>query len=89
MSRLYGFAYTARALAFLKTIPKKFRQQIIAKINKLAAESMPPKSKKLHGVMDGEQPVHRVRSGNYRILYVVRDPVIVVLDIGDRKDVYK
>lgn len=28
-------------------------------------------------------------SGDYRILYVVRDQEVMVIDIGDRKDVYR
>ena len=39
---------------------------------------------------EGEDPVHRVRSGNYRVLYTVRSnpQSIVILDIGHRKDIY-
>lgn len=40
---------------------------------------------------DGEDQVYRVRSGDYRILYVVRGNPhqIVVLDIDHRRDVYR
>jgi mRNA-degrading endonuclease RelE of RelBE toxin-antitoxin system len=40
-------------------------------------------------VSDGEYPVYRVRQGDYRILYSVRPIIIVILDIGHRKDVYR
>jgi mRNA-degrading endonuclease RelE of RelBE toxin-antitoxin system len=30
-----------------------------------------------------------VRSGDYRILYVVRGMIVCVLDIDNRKDVYR
>jgi mRNA interferase RelE/StbE len=90
-SSLYGFAYSDSALAYLKTIQIKFRKQIVAKIEMLAENPYPNGCKKLHNVMDGDYPVHRVRSGDYRILYSVRNnpDQIVVLDIGDRKDVYR
>jgi mRNA-degrading endonuclease RelE of RelBE toxin-antitoxin system len=39
--------------------------------------------------MDGDCPVYRVRQGDYRILYSVRPIIIVILDIGHRKDVYR
>jgi len=38
---------------------------------------------------DGEERVYRVRSGDYRILYCVRGIIVVVLDIDNRKDVYR
>jgi mRNA interferase RelE/StbE len=86
---LYGFAYTPQALAFLKTLQPKLRGQVIKRVQALAANPIPPGSKKLHGVMDGENPVYRARQGNHRILYSVRDIIIVVLDIDHRKDVYR
>ena len=87
--KLYGFAYTAQALAYLKTMPSKIRAQVIRRIQLLASDPTPPGSKKLHGVMDGENPVYRARQGKYRILYSVRGVIIVVLDIDHRKDVYR
>lgn len=90
MRSLYGFAYTDTALASLSDTAKKLRRQIINKIKTLATNPRPRGCKKLNGVMDGTNPVYRLRQGDYRILYCVRDgPVIVILDIGHRKDVYR
>jgi len=90
MASLYGFAYTEAALAYLeKSVPAKIRGQIKKRIEALAANPTPPGSKKLCGVVDGDYPVHRVRQGDYRILYSVRPVIIVILDIGHRKDVYR
>jgi mRNA interferase RelE/StbE len=87
---LYGFAYTETALRFLEAqVPHKIRGQIKQRIEKLAADPTPPGAKRLHGVLDGENPVYRVRQGDYRILYSVRPVIIVILDIGNRKDVYR
>lgn len=87
---LFGFAYTNSALRFLEAIPtSKIRRQVNQKIESLAADPAPPKCKKLNGVTDGGNPVYRVRSGDYRILYAVRGIIIVVLDIDHRKDVYR
>jgi mRNA-degrading endonuclease RelE of RelBE toxin-antitoxin system len=55
----------------------------------VAHRPTPPGSKKLQGVMDGENPVYRARQGDYRILYSVRGVIIVILDIDHRKDVYR
>lgn len=89
MASLYGFAYTERALGFLKTLPTKLRRQVIAKIEALAREPHPPQSKIVQGRSGGVETVYRIRSGDYRVLYVVRNPTIVVLDIGHRKDIYR
>ena len=90
MSRLYGFAYVDAALKFLETeCPVKIRAQIKRRIEALAANPTPQGCKKLAGVMDGEFFVYRVRQGSYRILYSIRPVIIVVLDIGHRKDVYR
>lgn len=86
---LYGFAYAERALTFLEGLPPKIRGQIRRKIEALAANTIPPGSKKIHGFGDGEEEVRRVRSGDYRALYVVRDVMIVILDIDHRKDIYR
>ncbi len=90
MASLYGFAYTESALSFLESnVPGKIRGQIKRRIERLAADPMPPGCKKLVGAMDGEYPVYRVRQGDYRIIYSVRPIIIVILDIGHRKDVYR
>jgi mRNA interferase RelE/StbE len=85
----YGFAYHPAALAYLRTMPKKFRRQIINKINRLADDPYPPTAKMVQSKSVGEERVYRERSGDYRILYVVRNPIIVILDIDHRKDVYR
>lgn len=87
---LYGFVYLEPALVFLRTIQKKYRRQIVAKINRLASDPYPYSVKKVEGVLDGEDPVYRLRQGKYRVLYVVKGgDTIVILDIDHRKDVYR
>lgn len=89
MSQYCGFAYDPRSLDYLKTVPKKIRKQIVAKIQGLASDPHPPTSKMIQGMSDGEEKVYRIRSGDYRILYVVRGVIVVILDINHRKDVYR
>ena len=89
MSKYCGFAYDSRALDYLRKIPMKLRKQIVAKITRLASDPHPPTAKLIQGMSDGEERVYRIRSGDYRILYVVRGIIVCVLDIDHRKDVYK
>lgn len=89
---LYGYAYSDAALAFLegKTCPKKIRYQIIDKVKAIVADPELSGATQMKAVTDGDKPVYRVRSGNYRILYSLRDgPLVFVLTINHRKDVYR
>jgi mRNA interferase RelE/StbE len=92
MPALYGFAFAPSALKYLETaVPTKIRGQMKRRIECLAADPTPPGSKKLHGTTDGEYPIYRVRQGDYRIVYSIRNSPheIVILEIGHRKDIYR
>ncbi len=92
MSPLIGLAFSEAALDYLATVPTKYRGQIVRKAKALMLDQHPKTSKPLKGsaTTDG-LPIHRERSGDYRILYVVRDnpTTVVILDIDHRKDVYR
>lgn len=65
MGALYGFAYTEASLRYLETkVPTKIRWQIKRRIEALAEAPIPQGAKKLLGIMDGENPVYRVRQGD-------------------------
>ncbi len=92
MSPLQGLVITKATLANLATIPLKIRMQLIKKAKALIIDPHPPRSKKLRGVTtEGGEPIYRLRSGDYRILYIVRSNPgeVIVLDIDNRKDVYR
>lgn len=87
---LYGFSYSRSALKALGTLPTKHRKQIRNKIEKLADDPIPKGAKLLQGLSDHSEQIYRIRSGDYRVLYCVRDgPLVAVLDIGHRKDIYR
>lgn len=87
---LMGFSFGSDAVAFLdKMQPGKLRAQIAKKAKSLLQDAHPPGCKKLANVSFGDDPVWRIRSGDYRILYVVRTAEIIVIDIGNRKDIYR
>jgi mRNA interferase RelE/StbE len=88
--RLYGLAYTRAATEFLeKRVPHKIRGQISRKVRALLTNPHPAGCKLVHNSMDGKNRVYRIRQGDYRVLYSVRVDQIVVLDIDNRKDVYR
>lgn len=89
---LVGLAFTSAALKRLAAIPSKFRRQVTRRARELQSNPHPQGSKKLTGMTtETGEPIYRERSGDYRILYVVKqNPTeVIVLDIDDRKDVYR
>ena len=70
----------------LKKIKGKDQERIIERIRGLATNPRPPGSKKLSG-----EEKHRIRQGDYRILYQIFDDIVlvVVIKIGHRRDVFK
>ena len=92
MSSLFGFSFAETALDYLSTVPHKMRAQIIKKAKALQLNPHPQGVKMLRGVTsDNGERVYRERSGDYQILYVVRDNPgeVVILDIDHRKDIYR
>ncbi|MGP0069515.1 MAG: type II toxin-antitoxin system RelE family toxin [Isosphaeraceae bacterium] len=85
--RRYEIELKPSAAAELAKFPRKVRERIAARINALTAIPRPPGSKKL----EGEDETYRIRVGDYRILYQVRDEVLLILvvRIAHRKDVYR
>lgn len=70
----------------LSRIHPSSRARIEGAILLLAQDPRPPASRRLRG-RDG----YRVRIGDHRILYLIRDEVllVVVVTIGHRRDVYE
>jgi mRNA interferase RelE/StbE len=70
----------------LEDVPgKKDRERIVRRIEALASNPRPPGVEKLSGTAEK----YRIRQGNFRIVYEIRDDVLVVtvIRIADCKDV--
>lgn len=83
----YQIEIKRSAAKALKKIPKADRARIVEKIDSFAENLPNPETTK----MKGDNPFHRVRVGDYRIVYEIKDDVLVILivKIGHRKDIYK
>ena len=83
----YRIAVKRSAAKALKKIPKADRKRIIEKIESLSENLPNPDTTK----MKGNNPFHKVRTGDYRIIYEIHDDIllILILKIGHRKDIYK
>ena len=87
MPILYKVFITASAEKTLKKLPLPDMRRIAAAIASLAIDPLPQGVKKLSGF----QHTYRIREGNYRVIYEIRnrDLVVTVLKIGHRKDIYR
>ena len=83
----YNILISASAEKALKKVPKKDRIKIVRFIQTLAISPFPQGVRKLIG----EQNVYRVRQGNYRVIYELKNKklIILILKIGHRKDIYR
>lgn len=87
MSQPYQVQIARRAVKSLAALPRRDQQRIRAAVDLLADTPRPPGCV----AIVGEPSVYRVRVGDYRIVYQVRDAVLLVqvVRIGHRRDVYQ
>ncbi len=71
----------------LRKLPREVQERLVRRMLLLAEDPFPQGARKLTGYDD----VYRVRVGRYRILYSVsrRRLVIIILKVGQRKDIYR
>lgn len=87
----YELTFHKKALAGLAAIePKRVRDTVKQRAKSLADNPFPPDCVQLNGIKKNGKTVHRIRSGDFRVIYVVsNDPKQVsVLDIRNRRDGY-
>ena len=83
----YRIEVKSSAAKTLKKIPKADKKRIVDKIDSFAES--PPNTDTTK--MKGNSPFHKVRVGNYRIVYEIQEDVLLILvvKIGHRKDIYR
>jgi mRNA interferase RelE/StbE len=84
---MYQVKVAEDAAKFIRKQDKHIQNQIINNIRALAENPHPPGCKKIQGYED----LYRIRSGNYRIVYTIREKILVVfvVRVAHRKDVYR
>ncbi|MBN1841317.1 MAG: type II toxin-antitoxin system RelE/ParE family toxin [Deltaproteobacteria bacterium] len=83
----YSVEFRPAVLKNMKRLPKKELLRIKKKIDDLAENLPDPATTK----MKGNNTFHKIRAGDYRIVYEIHEDrlVILVVKVGHRKDVYK
>ena len=82
----YSIEFAKSVRKDFKGIPRNDAERILKRISSLSREPRPPDSKKL-----SNEDAYRIRVGSYRVIYEIRDQLIVViiLKVGHRKDIYR
>lgn len=82
----YKILIKPSALKEIDQTPKKVAQQLVKRISTLALDPRPHGSKKLSG-----EEKHRVRQGDYRIVYQIDDAlkIVEIVKVGHRREVYR
>jgi len=83
----YTVEFRPAVLKGLKRLPKRDIVRLKKKIEELGSNLPDPRTTK----MKGNNTFHKIRSGDYRIIYEIHNDrvVILVVKVGHRKDVYK
>lgn len=77
----------SRVCKTLDRLPDDLHERIVRKLTALEENPRPFGVEKLSGADD----LYRVRVGDWRIVYAIRDRelVVVVVRVGNRRDVYR
>jgi mRNA interferase RelE/StbE len=83
---VYRVEFRPAALRSLESLPQKLGARLYARAESLGANPYPVGVKKLRGT-----ELHRVRVGDYRIVYEVKGAVllVVLVRIGTRGEIYR
>jgi mRNA interferase RelE/StbE len=83
----YTIKLKKSAAKSLGKMPRSAQRRVADKINSMEANLPSPEITK----MKGSNPFHKVRVGDYRIIYEIQNDVLVILivKIGNRKNVYR
>jgi mRNA interferase RelE/StbE len=84
---MYRIEFSSLAAREFRKLTPDIQRRLDPAIQALAQNPRPPGCKKL----SGEDSVWRIRVGNYRVVYYIQDKqlLVLVLKLGDRKEIYR
>ena len=87
ITNVYQIIITQQAQKQIADLPVSVRKKIDKAILGLKLQPRPDGAIRLKG----DRMFYRIRVGNYRILYTIEDPelYVIVVKVGDEKEVYK
>jgi mRNA interferase RelE/StbE len=83
----YTIEFLPTALRELEALPAKIKVQVTRRIAALTEDPRPAGVK----MLQGQHAYYRIRSGDYRVIYMIEENVLVVLvvKVGHRREVYR
>jgi mRNA interferase RelE/StbE len=83
----YRVEYARSARKELESLPAPIVEAVLEATRALAAEPRPPGARKLRG----SDATHRLRIGDYRVIYEVDDrtKLVLITRVRHRKDAYR
>ena len=86
MAYVVEFAPAARRQ--LKKLDRPVQKRILRRVERLEDQPRPKTAEKLKGT---SEPLYRIREGDYRIIYAIKDDrlIVLVVRIGHRSEVYR
>lgn len=83
----YSIRFKPSAGRAFDRLPQDAKKRVSAAIDDLASDPRPRGVAKL----SGEDDLFRIRAGDYRVVYSIRDRelLVLVVRIGHRRDVYR
>ena len=83
---MYSVRVSRQAIKDIADLPRDRARQVAEHIDQLAEDPRPPGAKKLKG-----SAAHRVRVGDYRILYTIDDAaqLVIVHRVKHRREAYR
>ena len=84
---MYSYEFTPQALKDLKKLPKNIQRTIIKKIDFFTASKKPLSF--AHHLINFDIGQYRFRIGDYRVVFDLEDETLVILAVGNRKEIYK
>lgn len=83
----YHVVFAPAADRQLRKLPENVQRRIVRATEALQSDPRPPGSVKLQG----EDDLHRIRVGDWHVVYQIRDAElwVLVVRIGHRRDVYR
>ena len=85
IARVYRVELVPRAAKQLAALPRAAQRRIASRIDALAVDPRPAGAK-----ISRDEELYRIRVGDCRILYEIRDRILLVLvvGVGHRREVY-
>jgi len=81
----YNIEYDPKAVKQLQKLDKAIARDLLDGIEEFANNSILTKIKKLKTPFDG---AYRLRIGNYRVIFYLKDELLLISKVAHRKQVY-